>query len=146
MLCSCGCSTWNVSASRHPTPNPFEFNILTWQSLREDFNESIKHLRWLPGGFLTRNQPATDNMTRDPEVSQHLRDSLQAQLRPYQEECNPGEAVGEQTLSSLTTISLVQCLIPPLLKTWFYKMMNYCFPSNGFAPETFTIPQIAPSA
>lgn len=120
--------------------------ILTWQSLRGNLNESIKHLCWLPGVFLTRNQSATDNMITASEVSQHPRDSLQAQLRPYQEECNPGEAAGEQTLSSLTTRSLVQCLIPPLLKTRFSKMMNYCFPSNSFALETLTISQIALSA
>lgn len=60
------------------------FMILTWQDLREDFNRSIKHMCWLPGGFLTRSQSATDNVTTDPEVSQHPRDSLQAQLRSYQ--------------------------------------------------------------
>lgn len=57
---------------------------------------SIKHLCWL------FNQLATDNMATDPEASQHPRTSLQAQLRPSEEDSNPGGPAGEQTLSSLT--------------------------------------------
>lgn len=66
-------------------------------------------------------------MTTDPEVSQYPRDSLQAQLRPYQEVCNPGEAAGEQTLSSLTAISLVQCLIPSLAQNMIFQNEELLF-------------------
>lgn len=114
----------------------------TWQALREDFSESIKLLCWLPGGFLTRSQSATDHMIlKYLSIPETVSKNSWYLIR----RTNPGEAAGEQTLSSLTTISLVQCLIPPLLKTWFSKVMNYCFPSNGFALEARTISQIAPS-
>lgn len=94
---------------------------------------------WLPGGLLTRSQLATDNMTTGPEAPQHPRTSLWAQLRPYQEDSNPGEAAGEQTLGSLKYGKLVQCLIPALLQTWFSKMLNDSFANNGFALETHIV-------
>lgn len=82
---------------------------------------SIKHLFWLPGGFLTSSQLATDNMATGPEASQHLRTSLQPQLRPYQEDSNPGEAAGEQTLSSLTYDKLGSVLYPSLAPNMIFQ-------------------------
>ena len=82
---------------------------------------SVKHLRWLPGGFLTRSQLATDNTATDPEASQHPGTSLQAQLRPYQKDSNPGEAAGEQTLSSLTYNKLGSVSYPSLAPNMIFQ-------------------------